>query len=62
MPQRLRERRGGVVTPGGDNGNVPSRFLISVAETSFLAYLHYLEDIAAVVRGRYGDGIDGVYQ
>lgn len=35
--------------------------MISVAETSFLAYLHYLEDIASVVSGRYGNSIAGVY-
>jgi hypothetical protein len=46
----------------GHNGAVPTRFLISVAETSFLAYLHYLDDIADVIAGRYGRGIDGVYQ
>lgn len=43
-------------------GGVPTRFLISVSETSFLAYLHYLEDIAGVIGGRYGAGVEGIYQ
>lgn len=41
---------------------MPTGFLIAAAETSFLAYLHYLTDVAGVVAGRYGSGIDGVFQ
>jgi hypothetical protein len=41
---------------------VPTRPLLAASETSFLAYLHYLEDIAGVIGGRYGDGVAGVYQ
>ena len=36
--------------------------LIVNAEASFLAYLHYMEDLAGVVAGLYGFGPEGVYQ
>lgn len=41
---------------------MPTRPLLAAAETSFLAYLHYLEDVAGVIAGRYGAGVEGVYQ
>jgi hypothetical protein len=41
---------------------VPIRLLSVAAETSFVAYLHYLEDIADVIAGLYGRGVAGVYQ
>ena len=41
---------------------MPTRPLLAAAEISFLAYLHYLEDIAGVISGRYGSGVTGVYQ
>jgi hypothetical protein len=41
---------------------VPLRLLSAAAETSFVAYLHYLEDIAGVIGGLYGRGVAGVYQ
>lgn len=41
---------------------MPIRPLLAAAETSFLAYLHYLEDVAGVLAGRYGTGVEGVYQ
>ena len=41
---------------------MPTRLLISAAETSFLAYLHYLTDVAGVIGGRFGRGVQGVYQ
>ena len=41
---------------------MPTRFLISAAETSFLAYLHYMEDVAGVISGRFGSGVEGVFQ
>jgi hypothetical protein len=41
---------------------VPIRLLSVAAETSFVAYLHYLEDIAGVIAGLYGRGVAGVYQ
>jgi hypothetical protein len=41
---------------------VPTNILMVNAEASFLAYLHYMEDLAGVIAGRYGFGADGVYQ
>ena len=41
---------------------MPVRFLPPTAEASFLAYLHYLEDIAGVIGGLYGFGVEGIYQ
>ena len=41
---------------------MPTRSLTPTAEASFLAYLHYLEDLAGVIAGGYGTGIDGVHQ
>ena len=46
----------------GDNGDVPIRLLSFAAQTSFVAYLHYLEDIAGVIGGLYGRGVAGIYQ
>ena len=42
--------------------DVPTRSLTPTAEASFLAYLHYLEDLAGVIAGGYGRGIEGVRQ
>ena len=42
--------------------DVPTRSLTPTAEASFLAYLHYLEDLAGVIAGGYGRGIEGVQQ
>ena len=41
---------------------MPIRLLSVAAETSFVAYLHYLEDIAGAITGLYGRGVAGVYQ
>lgn len=41
---------------------MPTRSLTPAAEASFLAYLHYLEDLAGVIAGGYGTGIEGVHQ
>lgn len=41
---------------------MPTRSLTPTAEASFLAYLHYLEDLAGVIAGGYGTGIEGVHQ
>lgn len=40
---------------------MPTSVVTAKAETSFIAYLHYLEDLANVIKGRYGQGADGVY-
>ncbi|MPZ73391.1 MAG: hypothetical protein GEU74_09190 [Nitriliruptorales bacterium] len=41
---------------------MPISFVPISAATSFLAYLNYLEDLADVVSGLYGQGVAGVYQ
>jgi hypothetical protein len=41
---------------------MPPRLLTPAAEASFVAYVHYLEDLAGVIAGAYGRGIDGVHQ
>lgn len=41
---------------------MPAHVMTPTAEASFLAYLSYLEDLAGVLGGRYGFGLDGVYQ
>lgn len=40
---------------------MPIVYVSTTAETSFLAYLHYLEDIANVIGGLYGRGVAGVF-
>ena len=42
-------------------GAVPITFVSYAAETSFAAYSHYLTDIANVLGGQFGRGVDGVY-
>ncbi|HEV2125379.1 MAG TPA: hypothetical protein VGW38_21730, partial [Chloroflexota bacterium] len=44
-----------------DNGRVPISFVRYAAETSFVAYTHYLDDIARVIAGQFGHGLDGIY-
>lgn len=39
---------------------MPTRLLTPTAEASFLAYLHYVEDLAGVIAGAYGTGVEGV--
>lgn len=45
----------------GHNGRVPISFVRYAAETAFVAYAHYLDDIASVVGGRFGRGVEGIY-
>ena len=40
---------------------MPISFVRYAAETSFVAYAHSLDDIANVLAGQFGRGIDGVY-
>lgn len=40
---------------------MPISFVRYTAETSFVAYAHYLDDIARVVAGQFGRGIEGIY-
>lgn len=40
---------------------MPISFVRYAAETSFIAYAHYLDDIARVIAGQFGRGIEGIY-
>ena len=40
---------------------MPISFVRYAAETSFVAYSHYLADIADVVGGQFGRGVEGIY-
>lgn len=45
----------------GHNGCVPISFVRYAAETSFVAYSHYLADIANVIGGQFGRAVEGIY-
>ena len=40
---------------------MPISFVRYAAETSFVAYAHYLADIANVIGGQFGRGVEGIY-
>ena len=46
---------------GGHTVGVPLRILTPAAEASFVAYAHYLEDLAGVISGAFGHDSGGVY-